>query len=278
MSVHVAAGAHHTYVANGHETVLSEVASVICVLMPRAFLVAGFSEEGQVMMARYNSYAATDAAWDASFFEHEFMTETLLGVPQQVKAIFVGSEEAMLIPETLYEARAAREWMAKLQTICPSDVLHTYKAETPAAQYAFALPAPLDKLLHRYFGETPVLPVAAYQFYKPAKSGSLLQCLITQDTVVASLHQIGRLIWHRQFDYGTVEDIAWQIARLCRELHIPRIDLNLQATVICDSCFGLLPELERYFPKIRWSASGPTDASDWVPVCYLLQQLYVCAL
>jgi hypothetical protein len=246
--------------------------------MPRAFLVAGFNEEGKVVMARYNSYAATDPAWEHHFFEHEFMTETLLGVPQQVKAIFIGSQEAMLIPATLYEEDAAREWMDQLLSLCPTDVLHTYKTEAPDAQYAFALPAPMDKLLHRYFGETPVLPVAAYQFHRPAKAGNLMQCLIAEHTVIASLHQAGKLLWHQQFSYSSVEDIAWQAAHLCRELHIPRIDLNLQCTAVCDTCHDLLPELERYFPKIKWSVVTPPEEGDWAPVIYLLQQLYACAL
>src|ERR1044072_5942300 len=108
MSVHVAAGALHTYRANEHDTVLSEVATVQCILLPRAFLIAGFNEEGQVVMARYNSYSAADPAWETHFFEQEFQTETLLGVPQQVKAIFLGSEESMLIPASMYEEGTAR--------------------------------------------------------------------------------------------------------------------------------------------------------------------------
>jgi hypothetical protein len=278
MSVHVAAGPHHTYRANEHDTVLSEVASVLCVLMPRAFLVAGLNEEGKVVMIRYNSYATTDPEWEPRFFEHEFMTETLLGVPEQVKAVFVGSEQAMLIPESFYEEGAARNWIEKLQIVSPTDVLHTHKLATPDAQYAFMLPAAMDKLLHRYFAETPILPVAAYQFHKPNKNGALLQCLIAEHTVVASLHQNGNLLWHNQFSYTTAEDIAWQAAYLCRELHVPRIDLNIQATMLCDSCYGLTAELEQYFPRIKWSVSAPAEGGDWSPVVYLLQQLYACAL
>src|ERR1043165_4096695 len=187
MNVHVAAGALHTYRANEHDTVLSEVATVQCILMPRAFLIAGFNEEGQVVRARYNSYAASDPAWEYHFFEKEFMNETLLGVPQQVKAIFIGSEDSMLIPASLYEEGTARGWMEKLLSICPTDVLHSHKLEQPDAEYVFALPAPMDKLIHRYFGHTPILPVGAYQMHNAPKGNYMMQCLIGQDRVIASL-------------------------------------------------------------------------------------------
>lgn len=278
MSVNVAAGAHHTYRANEHETVLSEVATVHCVLLPRAFLVAGYNEEGKVVMARYNSYAAAAPDWDPHFFEHEFMTEKLLGVPQQVKAVFVGSENAMLIPSSLYEESAARDWLEKLQAVCPTDVAHAYKVESPDAQYVFTLPEAMDKLLKRYFEDTPVLPLAAYQFHKPAKAGYVMQCLLAEDKAIASLHQAGKLLWHQQFSYSNAEDIAWQAAHLCRELHIPRIDLNIQLTMLCDACYELAADLEQYFPKIRWSVNTHAEGGDWAPAVYLLQQLYACAL
>ncbi len=95
---------------------------------------------------------------------------------------------------------------------------------------------------------------------------------------MASLHQLGRLLWHQQFDYSSVEDIAWQAAYACRELHIPRIDLQIQLTMLCDSCYGIGVELERYFPKIKWSLSLAREEGPWAPVLYLLQQLYACAL
>jgi hypothetical protein len=278
MSVHVAAGAQHTYRANEHDTVLSEVAAVHCILMPRAFLVAGFNEEGQVVLAHYRGYTSADPAWDPHFFEHEFMTETLLGVPDQVKAVFIGGSDAMPIPDNLYDEGATRAWMERLFSIAPNEVLHTYKLEAPPAQYVYTLPESIDKLLHRYFGDTPIMPVAAYQFYKPNRNGNVLQCLIAEDSVIATLHQNGKLLWHQQFAYETVEDIAWQAAHLCRELQIPRVDLHLQCAMLCDTCFEQAPELERYFPKIKWSVGTPVEGDQWAPVVYLLQQLYACAL
>jgi hypothetical protein len=279
MSIHVTAGNHHTYRANEHDTVLSEVSTVHCILLPRAFLVAGFNDEGRVVMARYNSYTVEYGEWEPSFFEHEFINEHLLGVPQQVKALFVGGVPELLVPNALYDPFASRDWLNSLHHITHNDMVESYALDSADAEYVYAVPHAIEKLLHRYFGETPIIPLAAYQFHKPdAGVPYLAQCLVTQDIVIATLHQAGKLQWHQQFPYSTVEDIAWQLAYLCRELGIPRIDLQIQCTMICDTCFDIATELERFFPRTKWSLAPGSASDPWSPVIYLLQQLYACAL
>lgn len=279
MSESVAAGIHQTYRANEHDTVLSEVAAVICVLMPRALLVAGIDEGGQVVMARNSSYPKDHAAWDADFFEHELMNETLLGVPQQVRAVFVGTTEELLVPQELFEADATRSWMKSLHAMCPDDAVHNQPISAIDAQQCFAVPVKIEKLLHRYFADTPIRHVSTYQFHKPpTEAPYLFQLLISQEHVFASLHATGKLLWHQQFGFQSQEDIAWQIARICRELQIQRTDLRLQVSMMSSDLFEIGPELERYYPRIRWNSGLSATQEHWAPVLYLLQQLYACAL
>ena len=47
---HIIADPHRVYQAHDQDTLLSEVASVQCVLLPRAVLAAGFSDEGRVLL------------------------------------------------------------------------------------------------------------------------------------------------------------------------------------------------------------------------------------
>lgn len=270
----------HTYRVREDDSVLSEVAAVTCVLMPRSLLAGGFNAEGRLVMARYHSYSDKSAAWSPAFFEQEFMTDTLLGMPQQLKAIFIGAREELLVPNELYDDHAARLWMEKLQAICPDDIVYSYGLSLTEARYTFALPSGMDKLLHRYFGQTRIIPVAAYQFYKPdTMQANLMQCLIGPDTVIASLHQSGKLLWHQQFEYSVAEDIVWKFTQLCKELRIPLVDLQIVCTCVNKDEARIGPELEQYFPKIKWSAgSVMSEAGEWAPAVYLLQQLYACAL
>ena len=48
--------------------------------------------------------------------------------------------------------------------------------------------------------------------------------------------------------------------------------------MLCEDSYELGKELERYFPKVKWSTGNGNDTDHWAPVLYLLQQLYACAL
>jgi hypothetical protein len=279
MSEPVAAGIHQTYRANEHDTVLSEVSAVYCVLMPRALLVAGIDQAGSVVMARHSSYPASKPAWDEAFFEHEFQNEPLLGVPQQVHGVFVGSTEELLVPTTLFDPVATKSWMESLHAICPDDVVCHQHVPSLDAEHCFALPARFDKLLHRYFGHTPVRHVSCYQFHKPsAEAPYVVQLLISEGHAFASLHGAGKLLWHQQFSFDNVEEIAWRITSLGQDLKIRNDDLRVQLSMLNPELFDLGAELECYYRRIRWTSGLTDDRNPWAPVLYFLQQLYACAL
>lgn len=275
----VAAGTHQTYRANENDTVLSEVSVVFCVLMPHALLVAGIDQGGSVVMARHTASPVAGPEWDPAFFEHEFINDPLFGVPQQVHGVFLGSTEELLIPSDLFEPAAAKSWMTSLQAIAPDDVVCHQAVKEIDAEQCFAVPTRIDKLLHRYFGHTPIRHVSSYQFHKPSPETSwLIQMFISQDQVFASLHATGKLLWHQRFAYNNVEEVAWQVARLSRELQIPKDELHLQCTMLSPDLYELGPELERFFPRIRWNSGLAGGPESWTPVLYFLQQLYACAL
>ncbi|MBS1615163.1 MAG: DUF3822 family protein [Bacteroidetes bacterium] len=267
-----------SYRAHEQENLLSEVESVLCVLHPRSILLGGFNAGGQAILAHFCDYAPPQPSWDTSFFESRFMSETLLGMPQLIKAVFVSSEEEMLIPESLFQEKNAHDWLQKLNGSSPNNVLHQYKLAQPAARYAFMLPAAMEKLLHRYFGSIPLLPLAAYQFHKPANEQYLFHCLAGDGSATASLFHSGRLLWHQQFACDVAEDLAWKAASLCRELHIPRIDMHIELALLSDQNFYFATDLERYFPKIKWTRNLATEDGPWAPALFLLQQLFACVL
>jgi len=279
MSSATSAGNQISYRNSQHATVLSEINAVICVLFPRAILVAGFDAAGILRLAQYNYLDADMPAWHLDFFQHDFINEKLMGVPQQLKAIFIGTEDELIIPNDVFEEALAKDWLRNLRAVCPDDVFKTFELKDAGAQYTYNLSGRMDKLLHRYFGQTPILPLAAYQFHKPNTGKEhLLSCVITESLFVGSLFQLGKLQWHRQFSYNTIEDIAWELVNLCKELHIGANDLVLECGIIRKDSYDFALELERYFPAIRWSADEGKDLDPWSPFVYLAQQLYACAL
>ncbi|MEO6831709.1 MAG: DUF3822 family protein, partial [Chitinophagaceae bacterium] len=249
------------------------------VLFPKTLLVAGYGKNGQLLMAHYHRADADTPDWDLKFFEHDFINEKLLGVPQQVKTIFIGNEESLIVPMELYNEKAAQDWLKSIYALSPRMVVYTQFLKSAEAHYLFGVPGELDKLLHRYFGSPKMLPAAAFHFHKPERAiPNLLQLLITQDKAIATLQQNGDLKWHRHFEFSNAEDLAFQAANLCREMHIPRIDLQIECAMLCEDCDDVALELERYFPKIKWTNAHALSEIANEHLVFLALRLYACAL
>ena len=274
-----ATGTQYTYRAHDRDTLLSEIATVQLILLPRALASAGFSDDGKVLMVQYTGYEAMHGDWGCDFFEHQFMTEPLLGVPQQVKAVYVGSPAQLIIPNALYDEKETRGWLRELYPILESDWITSYEGVADDVQYRMAVPQAVHKLLERYFGHTAVLPLAAIHLYKPNAGVAFnAACIITDELAFATLRKAGKLLWHKVFDWEKPEDIAWQLATACREYGMPLKVMRVEAAIISENRYDTLLELETLFPNIIWATHALPEQGHWGPVLYAMQQLYACAL
>jgi len=279
MSSQVIADNHSLYQAHERDTLLSEVVASVCILLPGAFVVAGFGTDGTVLIIKNNVSSQPSTEWDLSFFEYEFLNEPLLAIPSQLKAVYIASEQTLPIPDALYDADALALWMNSLHHFPATSLLDTYSAAADQLHYAYVMPEAIHELTSRYFSAAKMLPAAAYQFFKPKpRKEAHMQCLISDHSVIATLRIDGKLLWHQVFNYTTPEDIAWQFTHICKSHHIHAIDLNVEATTLSDRHFDTLLELETFFPKISWSERQLRNEGPWAPAIFLMQQLYACAL
>ncbi len=271
----------NNFVYNVHEgeSLLGQVGKVICIILPRGFLVAGFSERGDLLMIRYKDYDKSLPTWIIDFYEHHFIDEPLLSQPQAVVATFIGSDKYLITPNKLYEEHAARKWMDSLFFIEDSDIIATHHLHEDQAQYIYAFPGPIKGLATRYFNDTKVLPLPAYQFTQHQKSDIGIHCCITPEQVFATLYQNKILQWHQVFSYQTGEDIAYHISLLCKQKNIRSEALDIECSLIHSGLNPILGNLSQYFPNIRQSEGGMMSTNrQWMPTISLLQRLYVCAL
>ncbi len=268
----------HTFQAHDGETLLSEVVSVRCILLPGILTITGYDASSHVLMIRHSNEGKVNGTWNPHFFEQHFLNEPLLTMPQQVKTIFIGSEHQLIVPDALYDEAESGKWLRSLYHLHPEDIVLASVAKGEEAHYMLSIPVKMQALLHSYFPEANVLPLAAYQLNRPAQDGNLLRCLIAGNTVMATLYNGGKLCWHQVFGYEDIADIAWQFTTLCREQQIQPVDLKLEATTLTDEDYDMMLELETFFPKIQWSGSETGRQGHWSPVIFLAQQLYQCAL
>lgn len=279
MSSQVITHNHHVYQAHERDTLLSEVVASVCILFPSALTIAGFGADGTVLLIKNTINSQPGTEWDASFPEHEFVNEPLLAMPSQLKAVFIAGEHTMPIPDALYDADALALWMNSLHHVPANSILDTYSAAADKLHYAYLVPEPIHNIITRYFSAATILPAAAYQLYKVKKREEAhIQCLISDNTVMATLRYGGQLLWHQVFNYTVPEDIAWQFTHIAKSHQVHPIDLNIEATATSDRHADLLRELETFFPKIAWSQRQLKHESPWEPAIFLMQQLYACAL
>jgi hypothetical protein len=267
------------YNVHSADSLMTQVVQVICVLMPRGLIVAGFSERGDLLMIRYNDYKKSLPTWILDFYEHQFINEPLLSQPEKITAAFVASDKGFIVPEVLYDATTAEKWMKKIHFVEGSEVMAVHHLREDGAYYMFAWPAAIKSLMIRYFPKARIYPFATYQFYKPYKSESSLQCCITSEQVFATLYSNRNLAWHQIFSYETAEDIAYHIKLLCQKTNLDPEKVTLQCTMTSKGLYNTLSELTQYFPDLK-DGSGNVGANDrtWTGAIHLLQQLYACAL
>jgi len=270
---------YHAYNVHDGDTLMSQVAKVICILLPRGLTVAGFSEHGDLLMIRYGDYNRTLPTWILDFYEHRFIDEPLLSRPENVIATFVASDKYMIIPEAVYDENEAIKWLNKMFFVEGNEVLAVHRLSEDKAKYMYAYPGVMKSLVNRYFTNSKLLPLSTYQFYKPYKADTSLQCTITQEHVFATLYRNRLLHWHQVFSYNTGEDIAYQLKLMCKQLRINADAIDMQCTVAYRGLNPILNDVIQYFPNIRENDVNATaNNRQWAGTISLLQQLYACAL
>jgi hypothetical protein len=270
---------YHTYNVHEGDTLITQVSRVVVILLPRGMAVCGYSEQGDLLMIRYGDYDKSLPVWILDFYEHRFIDEPLLAKPEMVVATFIASDKYMVIPETMYDEGAAVKWLHKLFFIESNEVLTAHRLHEDKAKYMFAWPGTMKSLIGRYFTNSKVLPLASYQFYKPYKADSAVQCCITSEQVYATLYKNRTLHWHQVFNYENAEDIAYQLRLLCRQQKVNPDNLDLQCSVTFPGLNPILNELGQFFPNMKgMDSTAGAMSSQWSPSINLLQQLYACAL
>ncbi|MDR3680259.1 MAG: DUF3822 family protein [Flavipsychrobacter sp.] len=268
------------YSIHNSDQLLNQVERVICVLLPRGLLIAGFSDNGGLLLVRHSDYKSDLPVWILDFYEHQFLNEPILADTNKVTSVFIASDKSYIVPDVLYNEETASEWMKKIHFIEINESITAYPLRDDKAVLLYAWPSAIESLVNRYFGKAKFLPLAAYQLQKPKVNNATVTCCITADAVFATLYDNKTLYWHQYFHYKTAEDIAYQIKLLCTQNEIDADTLQLNCTVTSRSLGRIVSDLTQYFPELKSgieSIHGGENEQNWGGTLYLLQQLYACA-
>jgi len=257
------------------ESLSSRVAFSICLLMQRGILTAGYSSAKELLTIHYSGYNKNRPVWDIGFFEQVIGSEPLLAAREKVKGVFLSSHRNIIVPDELYAENDAKKWLKQLYFIESGDRINIFPLENDNAQLLYAIPVGVAELVRINFKKTPVLPLPVHHFDMEQVTSLYLQCCISNEQVVATLHNYSQLLWHKVFDYSCAEDIAYEIKLLCKENYIDAAKLNFVCNATCASEYDIVNELTRYFPSIK-AGDGSDIKSQWDPAISLANQLLEC--
>jgi hypothetical protein len=259
------------------EALHTRVALVICLMIPRGMLVAGFSITKELLTIQYAGYNKNKPVWAVDFFEQLFASEPLLTAREKVKGIFISNNKNIIVPDELYTEQDAKNWLKHLYFVEAGDTINIFPLDSDKARYLYAIPVDIAELIKINFRKTPLVPLPFHHFNMEQVHSLYLQCTITADQVTATLHNYSQLLWHKVFDYSCAEDIAYEIKLLCKENYIDAAKLNIVCNTLCASEYDIVNNLTQYFPGIK-AGNGLAIHERWDPAISLVHQLSECVL
>lgn len=270
---------YKTYNVVEGDALLAQVSKIICVILPKGFVIGGFSDRGDMLMIRYNDYPKDLHDWVPDFFDHRFAEEPLLQRPELVVAIYVLSHKNMLVPNNLYDPVTASTWLKKIFFIEESESIDQFNIQEEKATYLFAWPSAIKGLAARYCPNARFLPLGAFQFTQLYKAESAFQIALTGNMVAATYYKHRTLQWHQAFQYQTVEDIAYKLLQVCKEFNQPIDEVEVFYTTAFNDLNRVADDLTQYIPNIKAMEAGVMVTNpDWASTVSLFQRLYTCAL
>ena len=253
------------------------ISRVVCLLQPKAMLIAGLNAQGEVFSAK--SYTTGGAEWDTDFFTSVCRNELLLRDVKLVKAVFAATHKQTIVPDALYHAEQAVAMLRSMFHVAHDEMVLSATVNTDKAKVVYALPKDVVDMIQQVFGKANMIPITASLCNKPDNRAAFqADCLLTEGKVFASLHINGALHWHQVFDFANAEDIAYRLGVACRQNNISTADVQVNCMAAHESLTAVVKELETYYPKIKYAGGNMViDEKQWIPVLYLLQQLNICA-
>lgn len=183
----------------------------------------------------------------------------------------------MIVPDELYDEGNARKWLAAIHFVEQGDKVMIYGLEHDKAHFLQAVPLNITELVRINFKKAVVAPLHAYQFDTKHSQSLQLQCCISAEHVMFTLHNYSQLLWHHVMDYVSAEDIAFVIRLHCKENYIDPAKLNIACDAMTGTDYEVVKVLSQYFPSLK-CGNGLKINNSWDPAICLANQLLECAL
>ncbi len=251
-----------------HDDPLTNIETLHLILWDKGLCIAGYDAQGHVLTAKVYRYAI----WDIATIEAIFINEPLVAGPQPVTHIWIAEERNIIVPQHLYQAEAAAQWLRQFHFIEAGETVHaTTIRQHLKATVVYPLSDKLQSLLRKYFAEGQIESISGMILCQEATAEhDTADITFLDKKVVLTLRNNNRLISHQITEPGDISNLLYQIALICQEADIKQDQLRLSISGLCLN-EGHVNELKAFFPKM--TVPGSEQFSSFT----LLSKLISCA-
>jgi hypothetical protein len=251
-----------------HDDPLTNIETLHLVIWDKGLCIAGYDHYGNVLTTKVYSYAA----WDIAAIESIFINEPLVAGPQPVTHIWIAEERNIIVPQHLYQAEAAGEWLRKFHFIEAGETVHdTTITQHLQATVVYPLLDKLQALLHKYFAEGKTEAISGMILCQEATTEyNTADITFLDKKVVLTVRNHGKLVTHQITEPGNMDNLAYKIALICQECDIKQGQLRVSLSGLCLTDDNV-NELKAFFPNM--TVADSEQSSSFI----LLSKLISCA-
>jgi hypothetical protein len=234
---------------NTHEDPLTNIHNLHLILWSKGLCIAGYDIACTVLSIKVFTFEKT---WDTDLIESIFINEPLVAGPQPVTHIWIADERNFLIPDALFNAETAPEWLQQFHFVeATESVLYSTIEQPVMAQTAFPVNNKLGAIFNKYFQEAKVNSITAPALHiavqPDRKYYADIICL--SKTMILTIFNKGQLINHQVTAYDAVEDIIYKTASIITGLGAGPDEVSVHLSGYAAAITEMGKELQHYFPN-----------------------------
>lgn len=211
--------------------------------------IIGYSKEGAVQSCK--TYIFSEL-WSYEEGKQMLQESGILSHTGQVSHIWMTAPKHLIIPESLYEAGYANQWIRRFHFLGTDESLFSISLKPALEAFVvFPIPERWQLLLKDHFKNATFNSISQYTLHKKntlKKEGLQLQLVHLPHLMTLSLIEDDRFLSHHVFEYETSEQLIYKIALLLQEKEIAQEQVQITIEGIAPFWNNLLEALATHFP------------------------------
>lgn len=264
---------NQVYNAREDEKLLSWTDNITCILGRRWACSAAFNASNELLSIHYSGYNKNRVVWDINFFEQHFSQEPFLAKPEKIKKVFIHTNKSIIVPNELFDLKAATQWLQSIAYIEPEDKIYSFQLPDTKNHCVFTVPATIDGLIKIYCPHAQVMPLQAIHFGNTHEAGiNVCYNSVLGDECMTSLYKGNQLLWNKTYDIAAAADVAFEVGLVCQEHKIAMGETHLVNNAISATDYNTCKELASFFAK----NSAKKNNNIWAPAIELIKHTITC--